>query len=317
MKKLALTNYYNFNKKENNDHVCPHCSRKIKKWALSQCSSCNRFFCRSHMEPSIGHNKKCPGCRKHQQDFVKSEPVFRAMKAAESKIKEFRLAESQEIEYALFASIFANKNLVKFALNNENEEPVEVSTAPEIDPSPLQVSPQEVQTNQSYNFDDIATALAQSIDEKLQEAGLEDKESIAAVLNAIFATDNYEKTITAQIETPKVADDSFKGNPMLDLAKSSLPYQPEYQPYGQLTPAEAQALDKIYSNYVSYYGTDFFIRLPEIPANLEENFRRKQILGSFINDVERISQNPAKIRSFFLKMGLNPDRIQIMLTRGY
>jgi predicted amidophosphoribosyltransferase len=311
MKKLALTNYYNFTKKKNDDHICPHCSRKIKKWALSQCSSCNRFFCRSHMEPSIGSQKKCPGCRQHQQEFVKSEPVFGAMRAAESKIQEFRLAESQEIEQALFASIFGNKNLFKYAEEEQTEQPAEQIQVPQ---TPIQEEQNEPEVSDANM---AAEELAYKINEKLDEFGLHDKDSVAQILNAIFADDNSGKTITAQIATPTVVDDSFKGNPMLDLAKASLPYQPQYQPYGQLSPFEAQALDNIYRRYVSYYGTDFFVRLPETPENLQENFKRQQIFGNFIDEVERIAQNPAKIQGFFQRMGLDPARIQILMQQGY
>jgi len=311
MKKLALTNYYNFTKKKNDDHICPHCSRKIKKWALSQCSSCNRFFCRSHMEPSIGSQKKCPGCRQHQQEFVKSEPVFGAMRAAESKIQEFRLAESQEIEQALFASIFGNKNLFKYAEEEQTEQPAEQIQVPQ---TPIQEEQNEPEVSDANM---AAEELAYKINEKLDEFGLHDKDSVAQILNAIFADDNSGKTITAQIATPAVVDDSFKGNPMLDLAKASLPFQPQYQPYGQLSPFEAQALDDIYRRYVSFYGTDFFVRLPETPENLQENFKRQQIFGNFIDEVERIAQNPAKIQGFFQRMGLDPARIQILMQQGY
>ena len=316
MKKLALTNYYNFTKKENSDHICPHCSRKIKKWALSQCSSCNRFFCRSHMEPSIGNHKKCPGCRKHQHEFANSEPVFGAMRAAESKIQDFRLAESQEIEQALFASIFGNKSLFRYA-EEENEEPSAPTEMQETEMPPAQPVNEQPESDPSNSVDDAAQELALKINEKLEEAGLGDKESIVKILNAIFANDDSGKSVTAQIATPAVADDSFKGNPMLDLAKSSLPFQPQYQPYGQLSPYEAQALDNIYRRYVLIYGTDFFVRLPETPENLQENFNRQQILGKFIDEVERIAQNPAKIQGFFQRMGLDPARIQIMMQQGY
>jgi len=317
MKKLALTNYYNFTKKENSDHICPHCSRKIKKWALSQCSSCNRFFCRSHMEPSIGNHKKCPGCRKHQHEFANSEPVFGAMRAAESKIQDFRLAESQEIEQALFASIFGNKSLFKYAEDEQNEEPSVPTEVQETEMPPAQLENEQSETDPNNSVDVAAQELASKINEKLEEAGLGDKESIVKILNAIFANDDSGKSVTAQITTPAVADDSFKGNPMLDLAKSSLPFQPQYQPYGQLSPYEAQALDNIYRRYVSYYGTDFFVRLPETPENLQENFNRQQIFGKFIDEVERIAQNPAKIQGFFQRMGLDPARIQIMMQQGY
>ena len=316
MKKLALTNYYNFTKKENSDHICPHCSRKIKKWALSQCSSCNRFFCRSHMEPSIGNHKKCPGCRKHQHEFANSEPVFGAMRAAESKIQDFRLAESQEIEQALFASIFGNKSLFRYA-EEENKEPSAPTEVQETEMPPAQPVNEQPESDPNNSVDDGAQELALKINEKLEEAGLGDKESIVKILNAIFANEDSGKSVTAQIATPAVADDSFKGNPMLDLAKSSLPFQPQYQPYGQLSPYEAQALDNIYRRYISFYGTDFFVKLPETPENLQENFNRQQIFGKFIDEVERIAQNPAKIQGFFQRMGLDPARIQIMMQQGY
>ena len=268
------------------------------------------------MEPSIGNHKKCPGCRKHQHEFANAEPVFGAMRAAESKIQDFRLAESQEIEQALFASIFGNKSLFRYA-EEENEIPSAPTEVQETEMPPAQPVNEQPESDPDNSVDDVAQELALKINEKLEEAGLGDKESIVKILNAIFANDDSGKSVTAQIATPAVADDSFKGNPMLDLAKSSLPFQPQYQPYGQLSPYEAQALDNIYRRYVSIYGTDFFVRLPETPENLQENFNRQQIFGKFIDEVERIAQNPAKIQGFFQRMGLDPARIQIMMQQGY
>ena len=319
MKKLALTNYYNFTKKENNDHICPHCSRKIQKWALSQCSSCNRFFCRSHMEPSIGNNKKCPGCRKHQQEFVKSEPVFGAMKAAESKIQQFRLAESQELEYALFASIFGNKDLIRYAQEDASEQQNN-NQAAELDPKIDQNQPIEPQTIepettiQPDNFvESAADALASKIAESLKEAGItsDTDEAAAQMLNLILSESIYDNIKIAQAN-PTGANESFKGNPAVGMTES-IARQPQYHPadlapYGQLTPQEAQALDSIYNRYVATYGRAFFERLPETSTqNVMENRKRMAIFSQYLADVTRITNDPQKIFMFYQKMGIRPD----------
>jgi len=327
MKKLALTNYYNFTKKENNDHVCPHCSRKIKKWALAQCSSCNRFFCRSHMEPSIGHNKKCPGCRKHQQDFVKSEPVFTAMKAAESKIKEFRLAESQEIEYALFASIFANKNLVKFAQeqNPEQDDDTEEPQQELNQNQPIQPQPVETQSeNPSDNFvESAADALASKIAESLKEAGItsDTNEAAAQMLNLILSESNHDNIKIAQkAQEQTSAQQAFKGNPAVGMTES-ISMQPQYHPadqapYGQLTPQEAQALNSIYDRYISTYGRALFEFLPiETPnpvineRNRKLNETRAVIRSRMQYEITNITNNPSKLMMFYRMNGLDPSRI--------
>lgn len=327
MKKLALTNYYNFTKKENNDHVCPHCSRKIKKWALAQCSSCNRFFCRSHMEPSIGHNKKCPGCRKHQKDFVQSEPVFTAMKAAESKIKEFRLAESQEIEYALFASIFANKNLVKFA-QEQNPEQDDDTKEPQQELNqnqPIQPQPVETQSeNPSDNFvESAADALASKIAESLKEAGItsDTNEAAAQMLNLILSESNHDNIKIAQkAQEQTSAQQAFKGNPAVGMTES-IAMQPQYHPadqapYGQLTPQEAKALNSIYDRYLSTYGRALFENLPiETPnpvineRNRKLNETRAVIRSKMLYEITNITNDPSKLMMFYRMNGLDPSRI--------
>ncbi len=310
MKKLALTNYYNFTKKENDDHICPHCSRKIKKWALSQCSSCNRFFCRSHMEPSIGQNKKCPGCRKHQQDFVKSEPVFSAIKSAESKLNEFRLAESEDLEHAIFASIFGNKNLIRFAEEEQNLE--SVSEEPQTETPQTEINqPEDPEQNADF-IESSVDVMANEIAKALQSAGLSpSSEDAAQLINAVFSNSNFENVKIAQTSNSN-AEQAFKNNPAVGMTES-IAMQPQYHPadlgpYGQLTPQEARALESIYDNYVSLYGRAFFERLPQTSnENIMENRRRMVIFSNYLADVTKITNDQNKIFSFYQKMGIRPD----------
>lgn len=318
MKKLALTNYYNFTKKENNDHICPHCSRKIKKWALSQCSSCNRFFCRSHMEPSIGDQKKCPGCRKHQQDFIQSNPVFNVMKTAEHKISEFRLAESEELEHILFASIFGNKEIIITAQENNEPDELEESNSNEqnvdqqVVEQPVVEAPEELkETEVDPSIDIAAETLANKIAESIKGAGITSNtdEAAAQILNYILANTQTGNVKTAQ---QKIVDQAFKGNPIIDIAET-LKMQPEYHPadlapYGQLSPQEGQLLNNIYNKYISIYGRAFLEFLPATSeANFIENRRRGNIRAMYLNEIKSIIKDPNKIRMFYQKMGINPD----------
>lgn len=112
--KFALTNYYSYSKNRKQKHICPECNREIKGWALTKCSNCNRFFCRSHMVPSIGENKQCPGCRQRKNMFKGS---------SDATLHAFRTAElSENIQNKLFASIFAGKDLFKFAQEQATDE---------------------------------------------------------------------------------------------------------------------------------------------------------------------------------------------------
>ena len=321
MKKLALTNYYNFTKKKNDDHICPHCSRKIKKWALSQCSSCNRFFCRSHMEPSIGSQKKCPGCRQHQQEFVKSEPVFGAMRAAESKIQEFRLAESQEIEQALFASIFGNKTLFRYAEEEQPQEAQDNTEAPVESPieniqepgNEIEQIEQPQPQNSNINFvESTSDSIARKISESLKEAGITSDTDEAAfqIINMIFS--NTETGNVKIAQSNQEAEQEFKGNPGVSM-NESIAMQPQYHPsdlgpYGQLSPQEAQAINSIYDRYIKVYGRTLFERLPETSEqNILENRRRAVIYSQYLADITRITNDPNKIFMFYQKMGIRPD----------
>jgi hypothetical protein len=281
------------------------------------------------MEPSIGNNKKCPGCRKHQQEFVKSEPVFGAMKAAESKIQQFRLAESQELEFALFASIFGNKNLLRYAQENASDQESNDQATdyePTIDQSqstePKPIEP--ITEFQPNNFvESAADTLASKIAESLKEAGItsDTDEAAAQMLNLILSESHYDNIKIAQkAQEQTSAQQAFKGNPSVEMVES-ISMQPQYHPadlapYGQLTPQEAQAIESIYNRYLSTYGRAMFEFLPIDTPNPTVNERNKTInqnraviRSRFQYEITNITNNPSKLMMFYRMNGLDPSRL--------
>lgn len=142
--KIALTNYYNFAKKEKKEHKCNYCNRTIKGWGISTCSECNREFCRSHMEPSIGDNKKCPDCRNRRKQFMEKNASVEAFKIAENNYNNLNPVDARLIEEKLFKSIFAGVDLFKFAQEEPNEEISEPETEEPQQEIPLESPESEI-----------------------------------------------------------------------------------------------------------------------------------------------------------------------------
>ena len=172
LEKQALTNYYNFAVKGAKPDNCPYCNDVIKGWARTKCVDCNRIFCRKHMEPSLGQNKRCPFCREKRRSFLSKDAVTASLRVAENLREEFELGAAQELEDKIFASIFGNKELIKFAQVEDNkeeapEEPVEVPT-PEQPQQPEQSeSEQKIDPNQALN--ELVSSLSNDILSTLSE----------------------------------------------------------------------------------------------------------------------------------------------------
>jgi hypothetical protein len=340
MKKVALTNYYNFSKKHTNEHVCPKCNRKIKKWALSQCSSCNRYFCRSHMEPSIGHNKKCPYCINSQKAFVTAEPIIDAIRTAEHKINEFRISDSKDLESIIFASIFGNKNLFKIAAENEqsnlsdeqttadenlesltgNENP-QSSEIPVTDPTvqPSQaVQPPSNETNinePNQILDDQPEELKEEVldETKIDEAADLLTKVISESMLEVGVKDASPEFISEVIkhvlaDTNKqirIAKDVLKDVALSDaLAEVSSAYAGEnLTGFSILSPAQALQAEGIWGDLVKSGALSE--ELPTTPEAILRNDRRRQLKMQFMNEIGMATNTPADILNTMINSQLN------------
>ena len=171
LEKQALTNYYNFAVKGAKPDKCPYCNDVIKGWARTRCVDCNRIFCRSHMEPSLGQSKRCPFCREKRKSFLSKDAVTASLKVAENLRAEFDLSAAQELEDKIFASIFGNKELIKFAQAEENKEEATEETVeapvPEQPQQPEQPQPEKIDPNQALN--ELVSSLSNDILSTLSE----------------------------------------------------------------------------------------------------------------------------------------------------
>ena len=186
LEKQALTNYYNFAVKGAKPDKCPYCNDVIKGWAKTRCVDCNRVFCRSHMEPSLGQNKRCPFCREKRKSFLNKDAVTASLRVAENLREEFELGAAQDLEDKIFASIFGNKELIKFAQVEENKE--EATEEPVEAPAPEQ--PQQPEQPQSEQKIDPSQAL---------------NELVSSLSNDILSTLSEDSVVT-----PEILNDTFQ-----------------------------------------------------------------------------------------------------------
>ena len=191
LEKQALTNYYNFAVKGAKPDKCPYCNDVIKGWARTKCVDCSRIFCRSHMEPSLGQNKRCPFCREKRQSFLKKDAVTASLRVAENLRAEFELGAAQDLEDKIFASIFGNKELIKFAQVEENKEeatetePVE-TPAPEQPQQPEKPQPEQPQPEQQIDPNQALNELVSSLSNDILSTLSEDSVVTPDVLNDTF-----------------------------------------------------------------------------------------------------------------------------------
>ena len=228
LEKTALTNYYSFAKKEKQQHKCSYCDRIIKGWGICKCSECNREFCRSHMQPSIGNNKKCPDCRKRRQQFMEKNASVEAIKIAENNYKNLNLVEARIIEEKLFKSIFANIDLFKYAQEDENQaqstsqeqniidesvQPVEQQTLPEepVDTKPEDLSQQPAPENVQTETPQILQAPVPELREiqTTQQTDAINEVALDAIGEQIFDAMSKSELESEDIENPKVIENLF------------------------------------------------------------------------------------------------------------
>lgn len=229
LEKTALTNYYNFAKKEKQEHKCSYCNRVIKGWGICKCSECNREFCRSHMEPSIGNNKKCPDCRKRRQQFMEKNASIEAIKVAENNYKNLNLVEARIIEEKLFKSIFAGVDLFKYAQEDENQvestaqeqniidepiQPIEQQTLPE---ESVETKPEDL--SQQPALENVQTEMPQLIEQTLiseapqteatQSSDAINEVALDAIGEQIFDTISKSEIEPEDIENPTIIENLF------------------------------------------------------------------------------------------------------------
>ena len=174
--KTALTNYYNFAVEKKSSEGCAFCGKPMR-WAKTQCSNCKRFFCASHMDPFIGANKKCPYCVEARQK-LQNDAVPTAFQVANSHYENNNIREAQNLENKLFATIFGNKDLIKFAQEDDQNNinsPADTMDSPQAEEVPQQVeTPSETPVQQPEQTEVVVNSqindlVAQQANEFLRE----------------------------------------------------------------------------------------------------------------------------------------------------
>lgn len=212
LEKQALTNYYNFAVKGAKPDKCPYCNDVIKGWARTKCVDCNRIFCRSHMEPSLGQNKRCPFCREKRQSFLKKDAVTASLRVAENLREEFELSAAQDLEDKIFASIFGNKELIKFAQVEENKEET-TDTEPIEAPAPEQPQqPEQPQIEQQIDPNQALNELVSSLSNDILSTLSEDSVVTPEVLN-----DTFQSMLSQLSSVTPSTRTSASTNPNADL----------------------------------------------------------------------------------------------------
>ena len=183
MEKFSITNYYNFALKNKPAEKCPACGDTMKGWAKSLCSVCNRYFCQSHMKPYVGKHKKCPDCYQRIENLRTSDPTPMAFSQANSLYNDKRIVEAEQLENAIFASIFGPNNLLKFAAdddqnpdNNDSvvdnslppQEPVQEVTEQTQEVVDQPQEPQQPQIDLSSALDSLVGTIAKDIEAQIQ-----------------------------------------------------------------------------------------------------------------------------------------------------
>lgn len=172
--KTALTNYYNFAVEKKSNEGCAFCGKPMR-WAKTQCSNCKRFFCASHMDPFIGTNKKCPYCVEARLK-LKNDAVPTAFQVANSHYENNNIREAQNLENKLFATIFGNKDLIKFAQEddqNNTDSPTGTMDSPQTEEIPQPVEPtQQIQPAEELKLQEngmVETQINGLVDQQVKE----------------------------------------------------------------------------------------------------------------------------------------------------
>lgn len=192
--KTALTNYYNFAVEKKSNEGCAYCGKPMR-WAKTQCSNCKRFFCASHMDPFIGTNKKCPHCVGARQN-LKNDAVPTAFQVANSHYENNNIREAVNLENKLFATIFGNKDLIKFAQEDDKsntDNPVDTVDSTPVEEVPQPVEPTQPQTDEQNSQQvemavstQINTLVNQQANEFLKEISSLDSELTPEQIQELF-----------------------------------------------------------------------------------------------------------------------------------
>lgn len=172
--KTALTNYYNFAVEKKSSEGCAFCGKPMR-WAKTQCSNCKRFFCASHMDPFIGTNKKCPYCVEARQK-LQNDAVPTAFQVANSHYENNNIREAQNLENKLFATIFGNKDLIKFAQEddqNNTDSPTDTMDSPQVEEVPKPVEPAQPESTQEQKSQETEVVVDSQINNLVNQQAKE------------------------------------------------------------------------------------------------------------------------------------------------
>jgi len=324
LEKQALTNYYNFAVKGAKPDKCPYCNDVIKGWARTRCVDCNRIFCRSHMEPSLGQNKRCPFCREKRKSFLNKDAVTASLRVAESLREEFALGAAQELEDKIFASIFGNKELIKFAQVEENkeeapEEPAE-APAPEQPQQPDQPQPEKIDPNQALNelvsslSNDILSTLSedsvvtpeilndtfQSMLSQLSNVVPSTRTSASTDLRSLFTDTSSEGISLGKLITYFDKD----GNLITEAYKGGL--QDAEMAGGVVPPEFAEKFNEL---------SDFVRQLPDPsdPKFFEEAAKAAQSINGITEMLYRMKMSPDVLRKNLILQGGKPPIVDTLI----
>jgi hypothetical protein len=245
--------------------------------------------------------------------FVQNEPVFSAMKSAESKLKEFRLAESEDLENALFATIFGNKNLLKFAQEEmseeEPQEPQEAPVAPETAVEPAIDETQTQPTNEQPTSSDedgmlnaAAEMFASAIADSMSEAGIKSDsgETFADILNYVLATSSKSTRIAVDVLKEVATSDELAETGAAQRGESLTGFE-------ILTPDQASRAEGLWRNLVSTGALN--MEPPWIPGAAQRNFQKQLLIEEFTNQMGMSANAPTEVMNKFLRSGLEPGAI--------
>lgn len=325
LEKQALTNYYNFAVKGAKPDKCPYCNDVIKGWARTKCVDCNRIFCRSHMEPSLGQNKRCPFCREKRQSFLKKDAVTASLRVAESLREEFELSAAQDLEDKIFASIFGNKELIKFAQVEENKEEA-TDLEPAEAPAPEQPQPEQPQIEQQIDPSQALNELVSSLSNDILSTLSEDSVVTPEILNETFKSmlsqlSNVTPStrISASTDLRSLFTDTSaegiglgklityfdkKGNLITEAYKGGL--QDAEMAGGVVPPEFAEEFNRL-SNFVR--------QMPDVndPNFMEEAAKAAQSINGITNMIYRMKMSPSVLKQNLILQGGDPAIVDALI----
>lgn len=324
LEKQALTNYYNFAVKGAKPDKCPYCNDVIKGWARTRCVDCNRIFCRSHMEPSLGQNKRCPFCREKRKSFLNKDAVTASLRVAENLREEFALGAAQELEDKIFASIFGNKELIKFAQVEENkeeapEEPAE-APVPEQPQQPEQPQPEKIDPNQALN--ELVSSLSNDILSTLSEDSVVTPEilndtfqsMLSQLSNVVPNTRTSASTDLRSLFTDTSAEGiglgklityfDKKGNLITEAYKGGL--QDAEMAGGVVPPEFAEKFNEL-SNFVRQLPD------PSDPNFMEKAAKAAQSMNGITEMLYRMKMSPSVLKQNLILQGGDPAIVDALI----